>query len=85
MSNYEKIDLIKQIYDYELKGFNIDKKPSITNTIEELKFELHRLQYKELKLNYTKEFQIYKQLYGIFKNNVPSILTLTNKYLDSKQ
>ena len=23
MSNYEKIDLIKQIYDYELKGFNI--------------------------------------------------------------
>uniref|UniRef100_A0A6C0DYX7 Uncharacterized protein n=1 Tax=viral metagenome TaxID=1070528 RepID=A0A6C0DYX7_9ZZZZ len=70
MSNYEKIDLIKQIYDYELKGFNIDKKPSITNTIEKLKFELHRLQQKELKLNYSKEFQIYKQLC---------------KYLDSKQ
>jgi|APCry1669190731_1035312.scaffolds.fasta_scaffold02932_3 hypothetical protein len=70
MSDYEKIDLIKQIYDYELKGFNINKKPSITNTIEELKFELHRLHYKELKLNDTKEFQIYKQLC---------------KYLDSKQ
>ena len=70
MSDYEKIDLIKQIYDYKLKGFNIDKKPSITNTIEELKFELHRLQQKELKLNYSKEFQIYKQLC---------------KYLDSKQ
>ena len=62
MSDYEKIDLIKQIYDYELKGFNINKKSSITNTIEELKFELHRLHYKELKLNDTKEFQIYKQL-----------------------
>jgi hypothetical protein len=70
MSDYEKIDLIKQIYDYELKGLNINKKPSITNTIEELKFELHRLHHKELKLNYSKEFQIYKQLC---------------KYLDSKQ
>ena len=44
------INLIKQIYDYELKGFNIGKKPSITNIIEELKFELHRLQYKKIKL-----------------------------------
>jgi hypothetical protein len=34
MSDSEKIDLIKQMYDYELKGFNIDKKSSITNTIE---------------------------------------------------
>ena len=54
--------------DFQWKRCN--KKPSITNTIEELKFELHRLHYKELKLNDTKEFQIYKQLC---------------KYLDSKQ
>jgi len=70
MSDSEKIDLIKQMYDYELKGFNIDKKSSITNTIEELKFKLDILHDKELKFNYTKEFQIYELFKSfIFNSN----------------
>jgi hypothetical protein len=47
MDNYdinEKINLIKQINEYEKKGYKLNKHYSISNDIKELKFQLEIFQ-----------------------------------------
>lgn len=63
--NEEKINLIKQIYEYEKKGYNLDKQYSISSDIYELKFQLALLQDNERKLHIEKELKFYQFLFKI--------------------
>ncbi len=63
--NEEKINLIKQIYEYNLKGYNLDKQYSISDDIDELKFQLALLQDNERKLHIEKELKFYEFLFKI--------------------
>jgi len=66
--NEEKINLIKQIYEYNLKGYNLDKQYSISHDINELKFQLALLQDNERKLHIEKELKFYEFLFKINSN-----------------
>ena len=66
--NEEKINLIKQIYEYNLKGYNLDKQYSIYHDINELKFQLALLQDNERKLHIEKELKFYEFLFKINSN-----------------
>lgn len=63
--NEEKINLIKQIYEYNKKGYNLDKQYSISDDIDELKFQLALLQENERKLHIEKELKFYEFLFKI--------------------
>ena len=63
--NEEKINLIKQIYEYNLKGYNLNRQYSISDDINELKFQLALLQDNERRLHIEKELQFYEFLFKI--------------------
>ncbi len=63
--NEEKINLIKQIYEYNKKGYNLDKQYSISDDIDKLKFQLALLQENERKLHIEKELKFYELLFKI--------------------
>jgi len=46
-----KVDLLKQIYKYADKGYKLNRCCLITDSIDELEFELAILQEKEKKTN----------------------------------
>ena len=63
--NEEKINLIKQIYEYNKKGYNFDKHYLISDDINKLKYQLALLQNNEHKLNIHKELKFYELLFKI--------------------
>ena len=66
--NVEKLNLIKQIYEYKKKGFTVDDRPlSITEKIVDLKIQLAILKEKERKIHIEKELKFYECL---FKNQL---------------
>ena len=68
MNKKEKINLIKQIYEYNKKGYNLNKLYSISDDINELKFQLALLQNNERKLHIEKELKFYEFLFKINSN-----------------
>ena len=66
--NEEKINLIKQIYEYNLKGYSLNRQYSISDDINELKFQLALLQDNERKLHIEKELKFYEFLFKINSN-----------------
>ena len=61
--NDKKLNLIKQIYEYNNKGYKLNKYYSISDDINELKFQL--AQDNERKLPIEKELKFYELLFKI--------------------
>jgi len=60
--NDKKLNLIKQIYEYDKKGYKLYKHCSISDDINELKFQLAQLQENERQQN---ELKFYELLFKI--------------------
>lgn len=58
--NNKKLSLIKQIYEYNNRGYNLNKHYSISDDINELKYQLALLQH-----NYTinKKLKLFELLF----------------------
>jgi hypothetical protein len=63
--NDDKLNLIKQIYKYKEKGCEINRHYSISDDINELKFQLAILQDNERKFHIEKELKSYEFLFKI--------------------
>ena len=63
--NDKKLNLIKQIYKYNNKGYKLNKYYSISDDINELKFQLALLQDNERKLHIEKELKFYELIFNI--------------------
>ena len=63
--NDDKLNLIKQIYKYEEKGYKLNRHYSISDDINELKFQLAILKDNERKFHIEKELKFYELLFKI--------------------
>ena len=63
--NDDKLNLIKQIYKYEEKGYELNRHYSIYDDINELKFQLAILRNDEKKFHIEKELKFYESLFTI--------------------
>jgi len=63
--NNDKLNLIKQIYKYKEKGYELNRHYSISDDINELKFQLAILQDNERKFHIEKELKFYEFMFKI--------------------
>ena len=63
--NDDKLNLIKQIYKYNEKGYKLDRHYSISDDINELKFQLAILQDNKRKFHIEKELKYYELMFKI--------------------
>ena len=63
--NNDKLNLIKQIYKYEKKGYTLYRHYLISDDINELKYQLVLLQDNERKFHIEKELKFYELLFKI--------------------
>jgi len=63
--NDKKLNLIKQIYKYKEQGYELNRHYSISDDINELKFQLAILQDNERKFHIEKELKYYELMFKI--------------------
>lgn len=63
--NNDKLNLIKQIYKYNEKGYILNKHYSMSDDINELKFQLEILKENERNLHIEKELKFYELMFKI--------------------
>ncbi len=63
--NDDKLNLIKQIYKYNEKGYELYRHYSISDDINELKFQLAILQDNKRKFHIEKELKYYELIFKI--------------------
>ena len=63
--NDKKLNLIKQIYKYKEQGYELNRHYSMSDDINELKFQLAILQDNERKFHIEKELKYYELMFKI--------------------
>ena len=76
--NNDKLNLIKQIYKYEKKGYKLYRHYLISDDINELKYQLVLLKDNERKFHIEKELKFYEFLFKIKSD-------LSNQIMPSKE
>jgi len=67
--NKEKYNLLKQIYEYKGKGYELNKNYSISDDINELKYQLEILKENKLKIHIENQLKIYELIFKLMLKN----------------
>ena len=79
--NDKKLNLIKQIYKYKEQGYELNRHYSISDDINELKFQLAILQDNERKFHIEKELKYYELMFKIKSSLSGELITSREELL----